>query len=70
VAHCKFCGNPVSTERVEAGYAYCMVDPCLTEGMREKEPSWVVIGQHKGVNLVCAVDDPLITAKRSYYQVK
>ena len=67
---CTYCGEPVHPERAEAGYPYCMVDPCLTEGMRTKEPSWVVIGQHKGVNLVCAIDDPLITAKRSYYQVK
>lgn len=34
---CRYCGGDMLPERAEAGYTYCLSEPCQAQGLHESE---------------------------------
>lgn len=62
---CVYCDTQMDEERP---YDYCLKPECYKQGFAK--PRFVVLGVHKSTPIVCAAEDSLVTANRSYMNNK
>ena len=65
---CRVCGDVLPDGRAELNLDYCLKSECY-DACFSRTP-YVVLGVHKSTPIVCAVDDPLVTARVSYMMTK